>query len=84
MLGSLGFETVHGGLEYVGIFVYLRLVLGAELVVDFVPVLGVLGFVWFLLPSGDVPLDELSPYFCVGSTELGGCFLEFSLHRSLV
>lgn len=83
MLGSFGFEAIHGCLEDLCIFIDLRLVFRAEFVVDFIPVLGVLRFVWFLLPSGNVPLDEVSPYLCVCTTKLRRCFLEFSLHHSL-
>jgi hypothetical protein len=68
VFGSFGFEPIHGCLENLCIFVDLRLVLDAEFIVDLVPVLGVLGFVRFLLPSGNVPFDEFSPYFCVSTT----------------
>jgi len=79
VLGSFGFEPVHGRFENLCIFVDLRLVLDAEFIVDLVPVLGVLGFMRFLLPSGNVPFDKFSPYFCVSTTQLRRCCLEFSL-----
>jgi len=59
------------------------LVLRPEFGVDFVPVLGVLWFVGFVLPSRDVASDEFSPDLGVNATKLWGSFLEFSL-RSFI
>ena len=84
MFGALGQDSVHCGFEGVGIGVHLFLVFCSKPLVDFVPVLGVLGFVGFLFPIGDVALDEFSPYFGVGAAELGGGFFEYSLFDVLV
>ena len=75
MLRSFRLDAVHGCLEDIGVLVDFGLVFGAELGVDFVPVLRVLGLVRFGLPVGDVAFDKFAPYFGIGAAELGGCFL---------
>lgn len=56
--GLILFDSVHCGFQFCGIVLYLFLAVHDELFVCFVPLLGVLWFIWFLVPIRYISFDE--------------------------
>lgn len=65
------FDPVQCGLQFCSVILNLFLAVHDELFVCFVPFLGVLWFVWYLVPIRHISFDKFQPDLAILATNLG-------------